>query len=52
MLHFGREGMGSALRPFVCVGIAYFLLAVLIPLTLLTRGGEHAEQLHHDEDLQ
>ena len=40
VLHFGREGMGSALRPFVCVGIAYFLLAVLIPLALLARGGE------------
>jgi len=40
VLHFGREGMNSALRPFVCVGIAYFLLAVLIPLALLARGGE------------
>ena len=38
VLHFGREAMQSALRPFVCVGIAYFLIAVLIPLVLLRRG--------------
>ena len=38
VLHFGREAMHSALRPFVCVGLAYFLIAVLIPLTLLRRG--------------
>lgn len=38
VLHFGREAMQSALRPFVCVGIAYFLIAVLIPLVLLQRG--------------
>jgi hypothetical protein len=30
--------MHSALRPFVCVGLAYFLIAVLIPLVLLRRG--------------
>jgi hypothetical protein len=40
VLHFGREAMHSALRPFVCVGVAYFLIAVLIPLLLLARGGE------------
>jgi hypothetical protein len=38
VLHFGREAMQSAMRPFVCVGIAYFLIAVLIPLVLLRRG--------------
>lgn len=38
VLHFGRDAMQSALRPFVCVGIAYFLIAVLIPLALLRRG--------------
>jgi hypothetical protein len=40
VLHFGREAMHSSLRPFVCVGLAYFLIAVLIPLALLARGGE------------
>ncbi|MFM8633461.1 MAG: hypothetical protein ACKOEX_01400 [Planctomycetia bacterium] len=38
VLHFGRESMHSAMRPFVCVGLAYFLIAVLIPLALLRRG--------------
>ena len=37
-LHFGREDMHSPLRPFVCVGIAYFLIAVVVPLLLLLRG--------------
>jgi len=40
VLHFGREAMHSSLRPFVCVGLAYFLIAVLAPLALLARGGE------------
>ena len=40
VLHFGRESMHSSLRPFVCVGAAYFVIAVLVPLLLLARGGE------------
>lgn len=40
VLHFGREAMHSSLRPFVCVGAAYFVIAVLVPLALLARGGE------------
>lgn len=36
MLHIGQSKMsGSRLRPFICVGIAYFLIAVLVPLGLL-----------------
>ncbi len=42
VLHFGREDMGSALRPFVCVGLAYFFIAVVVPLALL-RGGEKGD---------
>lgn len=38
VLHFGRDDMHSPLRPFVCVGIAYFVIAVIVPLTLLLRG--------------
>jgi len=38
VLHVGKDAMQSALRPFICVGIAYFLIAVLIPLILLRRG--------------
>jgi hypothetical protein len=40
VLHFGREAMHSSLRPFVCVGAAYFVIAVIVPLLLLARGGE------------
>ena len=40
VLHFGRDSMQSALRPFVCVGLAYFLIAVIAPVALLWRGGE------------
>jgi len=38
VLHFGREAMHSNLRPFMCVGLAYFVIAVIVPLALLTRG--------------
>jgi hypothetical protein len=40
VLHFGRDAMHSSLRPFVCVGAAYFLIAVLIPAGLLIGRGE------------
>ena len=40
VLHHGRELMHSALRPFVCVGVAYFVIAVLAPLVVLLRTGE------------
>jgi hypothetical protein len=37
MLHRGQMAMaGSRLRPLLCVGVAYFLIAVLVPLFLLT----------------
>jgi hypothetical protein len=31
---------GSSLRPFVCVGLAYFVIAVVVPLVLLRVRGE------------
>lgn len=41
VLHAGKNAMqGSSLRPFICVGIAYFLVAVLFPLALLYTKGE------------
>lgn len=40
VLHEGQHFMGSRLRPFVGVGIAYFLIAVIVPTVLLARGGE------------
>ncbi|HEX3656037.1 MAG TPA: hypothetical protein VHV55_09530 [Pirellulales bacterium] len=37
VLHKGQVLMGgSRLRPFICVGISYFLVAVLVPLTMLS----------------
>ncbi len=37
MLHIANpiQMSGSRLRPFICVGIAYFLIAVLVPLALI-----------------
>jgi hypothetical protein len=49
VLHNGQHDMGveidgkhvdSLLRPFICVGLAYFLIAVLVPLSLLKSRGE------------
>ncbi|MFM7242785.1 MAG: hypothetical protein ACKO40_01240 [Planctomycetaceae bacterium] len=42
VLHVGREHMHSPLRPFVCVGVAYFVIAVVVPLVLLARGEKGA----------
>ena len=36
----GRADMQSSLRPFICVGMAYFLIAVLVPLIVLRLYGE------------
>jgi hypothetical protein len=36
VLHKGQMKMaGSRLRPFICVGLAYFLIAVIVPLILI-----------------
>ena len=41
VLAVGRTGMGgSSLKPFICVGVAYFLIAVLAPLIMLRVRGE------------
>ncbi len=41
VLAVGRSGMGgSSLKPFICVGIAYFLIAVLAPIVTLRLKGE------------
>src|SRR6188474_134842 len=37
ILHWGQEAMGRGrLRPFMCVGIAYFAIAVVLPVIFLT----------------
>jgi hypothetical protein len=44
MLHRGQMAMaGSRLRPFLCVGVAYFLIAVIVPTLLLLRWQEPGE---------
>jgi len=41
VLHKGQAAMGgSRLRPLVCIGAAYFLVAVLVPLALLVPLGD------------
>src|SRR5262249_31705674 len=41
ILHKGQAAMsGSRLRPFLCVGVAYILIAVVIPFALLSAGVE------------
>jgi hypothetical protein len=41
VLHEGQDAMGhSSLRPFICVGVAYFLIAVVVPVVLLFTQGE------------
>ena len=41
VLHRGQAAMGgSRLRPLICIGAAYFLIAVLVPLGLLTPMGD------------
>lgn len=40
-LHRGQMAMaGSRWRPFICVGAAYFLIAVIVPALLLTQWAE------------
>ncbi|REK15877.1 MAG: hypothetical protein DWQ37_08670 [Planctomycetota bacterium] len=40
-LHRGQMGMaGSRFRPLICVGVAYFLIAVIVPLLILTAWNE------------
>ncbi len=45
VLHVGQAELGAAmkpssLRPFICVGLAYFLIAVVVPIVMLRLQGE------------
>ena len=41
LMHEGQYGMGGARwKPFICVGLAYFLIAVVVPLFVLNTKGE------------
>ena len=39
-LHKGQTELGNPMRAMLCVGIAYFLIAVLVPVVALTSQGE------------
>ena len=39
-LHKGQVALGNPLRAFLCVGIAYFLIGVLVPVVSLAAQGE------------
>jgi hypothetical protein len=39
-LHSGQIKLGNPMRALLCVGLAYFLVGVLIPVVLLARDGE------------
>jgi len=39
-LHKGQVGLGSPLRAFLCVGVAYFLVGVLVPAATLASQGQ------------
>ena len=39
-LHRGQVALGSPMRALLCVGIAYFLIGVLVPAGVLTSQGE------------
>ena len=39
-LHRGQTELGNPMRAMLCVGIAYFLIAVLVPAAALTQQGE------------
>ena len=39
MLHRGQVSLGNPLRALLCVGVAYFLIAVLAPVAMLSAQG-------------
>ena len=40
VLHRGQVALGNPMRAFLCVGIAYFLIGVIVPLIALSAQGE------------
>jgi hypothetical protein len=40
MLHRGQVELGNPLRAMLCVGVAYFLIGVLVPVLALSSQGE------------
>jgi hypothetical protein len=40
MLHRGQVALGNPMRALLCVGVAYFLIGVLVPVAALSAQGE------------
>src|SRR5215510_4267517 len=40
MLHHGQVKLGSPLRALLCVGVAYFLIGVIVPIAMLSTQGQ------------
>ena len=40
MLHKGQIALGNPLRALLCVGVAYFLIGVLVPVLMLASQGQ------------
>ena len=40
MLHQGQVKLGSPVRSLLCVGVAYFLIGVIVPVVMLASQGE------------
>ena len=40
VLHRGQVALGNPLRALLCVGVAYFLMAVLVPVAALSSQGQ------------
>jgi hypothetical protein len=40
MLHQGQVALGSPMKALLCVGIAYFLVGVLVPVAALSSAGQ------------
>lgn len=43
-LHKGQVALGSPLRALLCVGIAYFLIGVLVPVAALMQQGQSVSE--------
>ncbi len=41
VLHHGQDGLGgNRLKPLICVGLAYFIVAILVPAAILAAQGQ------------
>src|SRR6186713_2350269 len=40
MLHMGQQQLGSPLKALLCVGVAYGLIGILLPMVMLGQQGE------------